>query len=138
MLKALAFGLGIGAAIQAFRNVPPDGPLQADALAVLFIVGLAAAYGGGKHRRGAGSVAVAHAEAHADATSVATNTVQVAVVVPGGGAGADSAGRIRIPSDKELPEWFGSGELRPVVSSDQLEGMDASELSEVLEVGREA
>lgn len=132
-MKAICFGLAAGAAVQGFRNYPPDGTPTSDAVMVLFVVGLLLAYLAGRARRGSSSVAVASASAEAEATATAQNHVQVAVVVPGGGAGAASAGRhVAVPVDGALPSWLGAPDQ--VFTLDQLDGQDAAELASVLDV----
>lgn len=132
MLKAIAFGLAVGAAVQGFRNFPSDGPATPDAVGVLFVFGLLFAYLAGRARRGTGvAVAVASASAEAVAQAHAQQSVQVAIVVPGGGA--HSAG-VRVPDESAAPAWMGS--TRPMVELDQLDGMDAGELIDSLDAER--
>lgn len=126
MLKLLAFGIGAGIGFQSLRNYPPDGPLSSNGLIVAVLVAIVCAYLGGRARRGATSVAVASATAEAHAASVASNSVNVYVSAPGGGA--VPVGMV-IP-DESLP-WMGG--QRPMLSADQLDGMEASELVEVLD-----
>lgn len=123
MLKALAFGLGVGAGVQAWRNWPSTSLVTADAMAVVFVVGLLSAYFAGRFR-GRGNVS-ATATATAVAEAVATNTVNLAVVVPGGGAGA-AASPFSVPSD--AAPWIASTTTTPQLTGDQLEGMDLDEL----------
>jgi hypothetical protein len=47
MLRLIAFALGVGASIQAFRNLPPDGLVTYDSAAVVFVVGMLCAFAGG-------------------------------------------------------------------------------------------
>lgn len=121
MFKALAFGLGVGAAVQAFRNFPPDGPMQADSVAVVFLAGMVAAFFGGISRRSVSATAVAAASAEASASAAATNTVNVAVVIPGRGATSG----VTVPGEAGV-SW--QGERRAVASVDDLDGADLSEL----------
>jgi hypothetical protein len=81
MSGALALGLGVGAGVQAFRQWPPDGPLSTNAVTVLFIAGLLAAYFGGRRR--SGSTAVAVATATASSAAEASNVVNVQLFSPG-------------------------------------------------------
>lgn len=124
MLKFLSLGLGVGAAIQAFRNFPPDGPLTPDMAYLLFGIGLLSAYYGGKWRgRGRYNLATATASAAArsDAAATASNQVNVAVIVPGQGAGSRG---VTVPS--ESAQWFDG--QRAQITSDELDGMTASDL----------
>jgi hypothetical protein len=124
-MKVLAFGLGLGAGIQAFRAWPPDAPVGMESAVVCFIVGLIAAYVAGRARRPAGGIAVATAEA----TATASNTVQLAVVVPGQGAGQVGAhGGISVPT--ESAPWLGAVHSAP--SLDQLDGADMRDVMEQL------
>lgn len=119
MLKALAAGLGIGAGIQAFRAWPPDGPVTMDAAAIVFAVGLIAAYLGGRwHGRGH-ATAVAVASAEATATAAAVQSVNIVL--------ADRpAPPVRVPSD--TAPWL-AGE-RPQITADDLDGLDVAEIIE--------
>jgi hypothetical protein len=129
--RLLALGLGFGAAFQAWRNYPPDGPTSGDMLAVVFVAGLVAAFLGGLWFGRGGrttAVAVATAEAHAAATAgaAAHNQVQVINVLPRDAAEQAGAGTgIRVPSDSA--PWISS---RPSLQLDQLDGMDVAELLE--------
>lgn len=129
MLKLLAFGAGTGAGFQAWRNFPPDGPVTGDSLALVFGLGIVAAFLGGLWRgRGrSSSTAFASASANAAAASeaTATQTVNLAVVVPG--AGARAAG---VSHPGEGVPWLGT-ERPPVASLDDLDGQDIGELLEV-------
>lgn len=120
-MKFLAFGLGIGAGIQAWRNFPADGPVAPDMAIVISIAGILLAYFGGKSRRPS-AVAVAQAHAHAEATASAQNVVNLAITVPGQGAG-NSAGVV-VP-DFEAVSWMG-GE-RHQVTADDLDGLDLAD-----------
>ncbi|MCW2787151.1 MAG: hypothetical protein JWP74_3668 [Marmoricola sp.] len=121
MLKAIAFGLGCGAGVEAWKNFPPDGPVTTRPLALVFIVGLLCAYLGGRwHGRGHVS-ASATAVAVANASATAQQAVNL-VVMTGGGA---APGRgVQVPS--EAVSWF-EGERVQVTEAD-LDGMDLSEL----------
>lgn len=121
MLKALAFGLGAGSAVQAWRNWPATGDNTPWSVVAVFIVGIAAAYLAGRWhgRGGASAVAVASAEA----TAVASNqtAVNVFTVLPGAGAR---------PVDFDVPSesvsWMGAP--RPAITAADLDGADLSEL----------
>lgn len=123
MLQALAFGLGVGAAIQAWRNFPPDTTVNADTLAWLFVIGLAVAWLSGRWSSHGKASAWASAHAEASATSASTSAVHVQLlnVVPGQGARPDS---LRVPS--ETVAWLDGD--RPAITQDDLEGCDLSEL----------
>lgn len=121
MLKALMFGLGAGAAVQAWRAWPATSVVQGDSLALVFVLGLVVAFFAGKSRRPSGAVAVASAEA--TATAVNSNTVQL-LIAPGHGA---SPAGVRVPT--ETAPWI-EGPRSPELDVSSLEGMD---LSEVLE-----
>lgn len=125
MLKLLAFGIGAGIGFQSLRNYPPDGPLSSHGFVVAVIAAIICAYFGGRARRPA-AVAVATATAEANASSVASNAVNVFVASPGGGAVPVGM----VAPDESLP-WMGAP--RPMLSADQLDGMEASELVEVLD-----
>lgn len=120
MLKAIAFGLAVGAGVQGFRNWPADGPVTTDTAVWLFIGGLCAAYLGGRARRG--PTATANASAHAEATAVASNTVNVFTVAAAGPSTVP--GGVLIPS--EHAPWM--GEARPALTLDQVDGMEVSEI----------
>ena len=100
MVQALWFGLGVGAAVQAWRQWPPDGPVTADGVAVVFVVGLVCAYLAGRTRRGASATATATATATADASASAQSLQVVQVVVPDGRSVSD-----RIDSAPAMPWW---------------------------------
>lgn len=133
MFKALAFGLGVGAAIQAWRNWPATALVTADSLAFVFCLGLVAAYLGGRwsSRGSGGATAVAVASAEAASTSVASNNVNVAFVMPGHGAGSASSG-VTVPTDSA--PWIASS-TRPQLTSNDLEGFDPDELRDLLPDG---
>lgn len=117
-MKFLAFGLGVGAAIQAWRNFPADGPVSADMAIMVAIAGILLAYFGGKSRRPS-AVAIAQAAAHAEATASANNSVNVAIVMPGQGAGQSQG--VVVP-DFETVSWS-AGEKHQV-TADDLDGLD--------------
>lgn len=124
MLRALAFGFAVGAAVQAWRAWPPGSMVTADSLAVVFCAGLVAAYFAGKRAaRGLGPVAVATASASAE--SHATNSVQLAVIVPGHGPNTVPNG-VQVPT--EAAQWFASTSTVPELTADALDGMDLAEL----------
>lgn len=129
-MQALAFGLGCGAAIQAWRAFPESAPVTGDAVAVVFCAGLVVAFLGGLwHGRGnRGAHATATASASAVAASSAVNTVQVAVVVPGQGAASQGVG---VPTSSA--PWLLGVEDRREITADDVEGMDLSELFETPE-----
>lgn len=124
MLNALAFGLGFGAAVQAWRSWPPQAPVTADSLALVFCLGLVAAWLGGRSRRGAAAVAVATA----DATAVATNTVQVAFFAPGSREDMTTGSGLRVPS--EAAPWMGTRSDDPGAL---LASLDQEEVRSILE-----
>lgn len=129
MLQALAFGLGFGAAFQAWRNYPADGPVTASAAAVCIGLGVLCAYLGGRwHGRGRGS-AHATATATASAQAAASNTVQVAVIVPGHGPSENrgvSDGGVQIPTERA--PWLAGTHVRPEITADDLEGMELADI----------
>jgi hypothetical protein len=141
-VKPILFGFAAGAAIQAWRQFPPDGPLQPDSAVVIFLAGLVLAYCVGRFRgRGASASAsaTAIASASADATSVASNQthVQVAFFTGGQGAGqqpALSAGAV--PGVVVPDEVAWRGPARPALSADELDGADLSDLG--LEVANDS
>lgn len=130
MWSAVAFGLAVGAGVQAWRNFPADGPLTAHAAMIAAVVGTVAAYLGGRAMRGRGHVsasasAYAAARAEAQSSSTATQQVNVAVVLPGQPSASSSVGAAHLDA---LP-WVGAA--RPLQGEvDQLlEGYDLSELA---------
>lgn len=125
MVKALAFGLGVGAGIQAWRAFPPSLPVTADAAAVVFIVGLVCAYIGGRSRRGSGATATATATAIAESTATATQSINL--VFPAG-HGAGSVTGVRLPS--EAAPWMVGAEDHRQLDVSELEGMDLTEFLE--------
>jgi hypothetical protein len=135
VLRAIAFGLAVGAAIQAFRQWPADGPVTVDAAVAVFLVGLLAAYFGGRARRGSAATATATAVSisEANANAQAHQSVQVAVVLPGAGA---SPHGIAVPGEGEhAPLWWSTP--RGHLEVDQLDGMDAADLSSAFDLERE-
>lgn len=127
MLKALTFGFGVGAAVQAWRNWPATALVTADSLALVFCAGLVAAYFAGRRTsRGTSSAsATATAVAASDATATASNQVNVAFFVPGAGAGSQTGG-VSVPSD--AAPWIASSTTTPQLTADHLEGMDLAEV----------
>lgn len=116
----LAFGIGVGAGIQAWRNWPADGPTSTSMGFVVTVAAVLLAYFGGRRRRPA---AVAVASAHAEAVS--TSQVNLAVVVPG-------AGHSRIGATAPEPgavSWM--GHERAQVTANDLDGLDLEELGVV-------
>lgn len=129
MLQLLAFGLAVGVGVQAWRNVPADGPASYDAAALVFFVAVLCAYLGGRwDGRGRGARASAYASAEATATATAQQQVNVAVVVPGAGA-RPSFG---LPS--ETAPWLLEAQERHELTSDQLDGLEVAEILEREEV----
>lgn len=129
MVAAIAFGLAVGAGVEAWRALPADGPVSADSAAVVLVLGVLLAYLGGRWGgRGRGG-AVAVATARAEASAVASQQVNVAVVVPGAGAGAQTAGGgVLLPSGS-LP-WL--DETR-ASAGELLDGADVRDIAEVLD-----
>jgi len=133
MFKVIAFGLAVGAAVQGFRQWPADGPVSSDAVVVLFLLGLVAAFLGGLwHGRGArgGATAVASARATSTSTSSAAsvgNSVNVALIVPGGGAHARG---MSVPG--ESVPWMKA--TSGPVTLDELSGLDSEEVASILEL----
>lgn len=126
-LGLFAGGIGAGAAVQAWRDFPPDGTVSRDMAMVVSVAGIAAAYYAGRWRsRGGSAVAVASAQATAvsESTSTAVNTVNVAVLVPQ----AAPARGVRFPGD--AAPWMGPQIVAGDV--DQLEGMDPAEVADAL------
>lgn len=130
MLRALAFGLAVGAGVQAWRQWPPDGPTAASSGIVVMVAGIVMAYLAGRwHGRGnGGASATATAIATANAASVG-NTVQVYVAAPGGGVQPVTSvvGVASVPS-ADAP-WMTSEAVAELDVS-TLEGMDLAELLE--------
>lgn len=131
MLRVIAFGLAAGAAIQAWRNFPPDGPLTSNSLAVAFIVGLVAAFLSGwfmgRPWRAANATAVASAvaEARAAAASQSNASVQVLINNARDQAGAEAQGGVRVPEPGAV-SWMAE---RPLIASvEDVDGMDLSDL----------
>lgn len=135
MLKALAFGVATGAAIQAWRNFPPDGPATQQTVASVVILGVLCAYLAGRwHGRGrssASATATATATAVASSVAQAHQTVNVAVVMPGGGARP-----MGVTSPGGAMPWLDDAPRREV-TADDLDGLDMAEfLDTESEVGR--
>jgi len=128
MLRAIAFGLAVGAGVQAWRNFPPDGPVTASSGILVSILGVLFAFLGGlwASRGRSSATATAVASAEATATANAAQTVNVAVFTTGQGAGAASSAPVgvRLPADDAA--WF--GEQRPQLEAGQLDGMDLRDL----------
>lgn len=121
MFSALAFGLAVGASIQAWRSFPADGPLSPDAAIVLFVAGLALAYVGGRFKRSRSSSSVAVATATASSEVHTEQRVQV-VVMPAG-HGAAPAG-LAVPADSVA--WLEGP--RAQITADDLDGADLSDM----------
>lgn len=133
MLKAIAFGLAIGAGIQALRAWPTSEPATPSAMALVLIVGVLCAFFGGKWAgRGKGAVAVA--SAHAEATAVAANQVNLLLNV----GGPEGAGGRHVRLD-EAP-WFRGVEARPDLDelAAAMDGIDLAELLDEREVPEDA
>lgn len=130
MLKALAFGLGVGAGVQAWRNWPANSLVTADSLAVVFCVGLVAAYFAGRARSRGHVSASATATAAAVSTSAAqaTNSLNV-FIAPGMGAGSTPT-VVSVPTE-DAP-WMTAPDTTPQLTVDQLEGMDLEDLADAL------
>jgi hypothetical protein len=123
MLKAIAFGLAAGAAVQGFRSWPATAPMTADGVALIFVIGVVCAYLGGRwHGRGGGAHATAVAVARAEATAVSAPVQTVNLIV-----GQRPVSAVRVP-DADV-EWF--GEVRPAITAADLDGMDLSEFAEM-------
>lgn len=131
-MKVLAFGLCLGAGVQAWRNFPGDGPETiGPAMLVMFVAVLFAFAGGytmGRPSARASAAAFAAARSESSSTAASAATVNVAVVVPGQGAGASGTGALFPSADAS---WLGVG--RESVSIDDVDGMDMSELMDVRE-----
>lgn len=123
MLRAVAFGLAVGASVQAWRQWPPDGPVTADAAMVVFLFGLLAAYlgglWGGRGRGGARATATATASAEATAAAFG-NAVNVAVFT------ADPARPTAFRVPDESVSWI-EGQRRQL-EADELDGLDLFDL----------
>lgn len=126
MRKIFAFGAGFGAAVQAWRQWPPDHAPSVWPAVVVFIAAVACAYYGGRSRRGsvaiASATAVAVSESNAAAHAQGGN-VQVLVVAPGGGAAAQG---VSFPD--ESVAWLGPAHRG--LDADELDGADLAELLE--------
>lgn len=132
MWAAIAFGLAAGAGFQAWRNYPAERTPTADAMLLVFLAGLLAAYLAGRGRRRwgaqASATAVASAEADATATSDATasQALQVNIWQPNPTNSRPVESGIAVP-DPERLNWIAH---RQQLSHDDVEGMDLSELLE--------
>lgn len=127
MFHFLGFGLAVGAGIQAWRNIPPDGPVSSDMAFWVLVVAVVLAYLGGRSRRGAYASATATASATAEATAAAHAQQAVQVFITNGEGGARPVG-YSIPTG-EAP-WLATSAERPALTLDQLDGMDLAEFSE--------
>jgi hypothetical protein len=133
-LKILVFGIGFGIAFQAWRNYPADGPVSANMVGLVTILGMLGAYFAGRIGRSSYSSASAYASAHAEAnaeassSSTAQQTVQVAFIVPG--QGAATAGGVNVP-DPASVSWAAAP--RAALDVDQLDGMDVRDLASELD-----
>ena len=124
MLNYAALGLAAGAAVQAWRNYPADGPVQADLALWLFVAGIVVAYCAGRARRKplTAAVAVAQADAHADAVASATQSVQVLLVNGDAGTRAPAGAA----SGLEAAPWLVGGttpELHALVDESVIESV---------------
>lgn len=129
MTRALAFGLGVGAGIQAFRQWPADGPVSMTAAVGVFIVGLLCAYFGGRRgRQSTSSTAVAVASASAESSG---NVLNVQLFQPGGDAA--SPHRVSSVLDMRVPEpdrvsWLSTPRHAAIEPEILLDGHDLEEL----------
>lgn len=114
----LALGIGLGAGFQAMRQYPANGPVAPEVLYVVLLVGMIAAYFGGRYR-GRGRGATATATATATAAAAATNTVNVAVFTA---EKPESA--VRVPA--ESAPWL--SDRRQEITADVLEGLDLEDM----------
>lgn len=125
MLNGIAFGLAVGAGIQAWRAWPAGQTVTADGMFLVFVIGLLCAYLGGRwHGTGRGAFAMATATATATAQANNVNTVQLAVLVPGA-SGARPEG-MGVPS--ESAPWMVGATERHQLDVDDIDGMDLAEL----------
>lgn len=120
MFRVLAFGAAFGAAVQAWRAWPPDGPVTAVPAVVLFVLAVCCAYLAGLWRSRGRATATATATAVASSVSDAhaSNTVNVAVLVPRS-AGADAQALDSAP-------WFAG--QRPAITADDLDGISLEDV----------
>lgn len=127
MFYALAFGIGAGIALQAWRNFPADGPVSPNMAAVVAVVLGVAGYLAGRLRRGRGGTATATATAVSSSESTATagvvNHVNVQLLQVGGAVAAAPAA-LSVPSG-DLPWVVGE---RPQLTADQLDGIELEAL----------
>lgn len=130
MFKAIAFGLSVGAGVQAWRNWPPDGPVTPNAGIVVLLAAVVAAYLAGRWagRGHGGASAVASARAEASAAAVAAPVQVVNVVLERDfrdtAARYETAGGVSVPSDS-APWLVGA---RTAVDESLLEGADLRDL----------
>lgn len=124
MTRVLALGLGVGAGIQGFRQWPPDGPVTMNAAIALFLVGLLAAYFGGRRGR-QGSSAVAIATASAEASG---NVVNVQLFQPGAHAAEPrSVFTTRVPEPDSVP-WLTTPSHAAIEHEMFLDGVDLEDI----------
>lgn len=132
-MKLVAFGLCVGAGVQAWRNFPGDGPSMIGPAMLVMFVAVLCAFGAGytMGRPSARAMASASAAARAESSSTAasSSSVNFAVVIPGHGAGASSSGSLQPSADAP---WLGAP--RHSLSIDDVDGMDMSEVMDAREV----
>lgn len=131
-MKLIAFGLSVGAGVQAWRNFPGDGPETiGPAMLVMFVAVLCAFAGGytmGRPSARASASAFAAARSESSSTAASASTVNFAVVMPGHGAGSVASGSLSPSVDAP---WLGAS--RESLSIDDVDGMDMSEFMDVRE-----
>lgn len=129
MFKAIAFGLAAGAGFQAWRVYPTDRTPTASAMLLVFLVGLVAAYCAGRgvrSRFGAHASATATAIAESSSEAKAQAGVQVNIWQPDPTKQASVVAGHTVP-DPDRVDWLAR---RQLISQDDVEGMDLSELVE--------
>lgn len=135
-MRAVAFGLAVGAGIQAWRQWPADGPVTATAVFVVFVVGLVCAFLGGLWGgRGRAASATAVAVASADATAVASGgaaTVNLYVASPA----AEPVRPVGVQVPSESVAWLEGP--RPSIEADDLDGFDLLDAGFEVEAPRPA
>jgi hypothetical protein len=129
MIKALVFGFAVGGGVQVWRNFPPEPHGTQLAVYVFSLAAILGAYVAGRARRGAGAVAVASATASASSIAAPVQTVQVLVGQSHGVHVDESPGRGLLVPDESAP-WIEGG--RAAITADQLEGMAAEDLADLL------
>lgn len=124
----IAFGLAVGAGIQAWRQWPADGPTTTSSGVLIMIAGMIAAYLAGRWRGRGTNSATAHATATAVASAASVgNTVNLFVATPGGGVTPAST-LAGVPSDSA--PWL-TGTAVPALDVALLEGMDDTDLEDL-------